>query len=104
MVIHNYKFLFCALRLHNYNLNINGEVRGEIDTATRVQILDKIVCISQNANTLGKGTNPSLLSVTMGRQGRPRDQETLWPRDQETEFPVEACWLSQTEEGQTEQI
>ena len=28
----------------------------------------------------------------------------LWPRDQETEFPVEACWLSQTQEGQPEQI
>ena len=28
----------------------------------------------------------------------------LWPRDQETEFPVEACWLSQTQEGQTKQI
>ena len=28
----------------------------------------------------------------------------LWPRDQETEFPVEACWLSQTQEDQTEQI
>ena len=28
----------------------------------------------------------------------------LWPRDQETDFPVEACWLSQTQEGQTEQI
>ena len=28
----------------------------------------------------------------------------LWPRDQETEFPAEACWLSQTQEGQTEQI
>ena len=27
----------------------------------------------------------------------------LWPRDQETEFAVEACWLSQTQEGQTEQ-
>ena len=27
----------------------------------------------------------------------------LWPRDQETEFPVEACWLSQTQGGQTEQ-
>ena len=27
-----------------------------------------------------------------------------WPRDQETEFPVEACWLSQTQEVQTEQI
>ena len=25
----------------------------------------------------------------------------LWPRDQETEFPVEACWLSQTQESQT---
>ena len=28
----------------------------------------------------------------------------LWPRDQETESPVEACWLSQTQEGQMEQI
>ena len=28
----------------------------------------------------------------------------LWPRDQETEFQVEACWLSQTQEGQIEQI
>ena len=28
----------------------------------------------------------------------------LWPRDQEKEFPGEACWLSQTQEGQTEQI
>ena len=28
----------------------------------------------------------------------------LWPRDQETEFTVEACWLSQIQEGQTEQI
>ena len=27
-----------------------------------------------------------------------------WPRDQETEFPVEACLLFQTQEGQTEQI
>ena len=28
----------------------------------------------------------------------------LWPRHQETEFQVEACLLSQTQEGQTEQI
>ena len=28
----------------------------------------------------------------------------LWPRDQEIEFPVKAYWLSQTQEGQTEQI
>ena len=30
--------------------------------------------------------------------------QLLWPRDQETEFPVGACWLSQTKEGQTEEI
>ena len=29
---------------------------------------------------------------------------TAMARDQETEFPVEACWLSQIQEGQTEQI
>ena len=28
----------------------------------------------------------------------------IWPRDKETEFPVEAGWLSQTQEGQWEQI
>ena len=28
----------------------------------------------------------------------------LWPRDQGTEFPVEACWISQTQESRTEQI
>ena len=28
----------------------------------------------------------------------------LWSREQETEFLVEACWLSQTQEGQTERI
>ena len=28
----------------------------------------------------------------------------LWPRDEETDFPVEACWRSQTQEDQTEQI
>ena len=30
--------------------------------------------------------------------------QLLWPRDQETAFPVEACLLSKTQEGQTEQI
>ena len=28
----------------------------------------------------------------------------LWPRHQETEFPVKACWHSQTQEGHIEQI
>ena len=30
--------------------------------------------------------------------------QLLWPRNQETEFPVEVCGLSQTQEGQKEQI
>ena len=28
----------------------------------------------------------------------------LWPKDWETEFPVEECLLSRTQEGQTEQM
>ena len=32
------------------------------------------------------------------------DESWIYCWDQETEFPVEACWLSQTQEGQTEQI
>ena len=34
----------------------------------------------------------------------PCDESWIYCYDQETEFPVEACWLSQTQEGQTEQI
>ena len=30
--------------------------------------------------------------------------QLLWPWDQEIELPVEACWLSQAQEGQREQI
>ena len=30
--------------------------------------------------------------------------QLLWPRDKETRFPVKVCWLSKTQEGQTEQI
>ena len=33
----------------------------EMDTATRVQILDETDCISHNTNTLGKGMNPIIL-------------------------------------------
>ncbi len=32
------------------------------------------------------------------------DESWIYCYDQETEFSVEACWLSQTQEGQTEQI
>ena len=33
----------------------------EMDTVTRVQILDEAYCISHSTNTLGKGMNPIIL-------------------------------------------
>ena len=38
-----------------------------IDTATRVQILDKTDCISHSTNTLGIGMNPIILPPAMGK-------------------------------------
>ena len=35
----------------------------ELDLATRVQIRDEAVYISQSANTLGKGMHPTILPV-----------------------------------------
>ena len=34
---------------------------------TQVQVLDKAVCISHGAKTLGKGMNPIILPLTMGK-------------------------------------
>ena len=39
----------------------------EMDTATRVQILDETDCISYSTNTLGKGMNPIILPPAMGK-------------------------------------
>ena len=40
----------------------------ETDTMTRVQILDKTVCISHSTyNTFGKGMNPIILALAMGK-------------------------------------
>ena len=39
----------------------------EIDTATRVQILDETDSISHSTNTLGKGMNPIILHPAMGK-------------------------------------
>ena len=38
-----------------------------MDTATRVQILDETDCVSHCTNTLGKGMNPIILSLAMGK-------------------------------------
>ena len=39
----------------------------EMDTATRVQILDEADCISHSTNTLGKGMNAVILPPAMGK-------------------------------------
>ena len=38
-----------------------------MDTAIRVQFLDKTDCISHRTNTLGKGMNPIILPPAMGK-------------------------------------
>ena len=38
-----------------------------MDTAIRVQFLDKTDCISHNTNTLGKVMNPIILPPAMGK-------------------------------------
>ena len=38
-----------------------------VDTATRVQILDKADSISHSTNALGKGMNPIILPPAMGK-------------------------------------
>ena len=40
----------------------------EMDTATRVQIMDETDCISHSTNTLGEGMNPIILPPAMGKQ------------------------------------
>ena len=39
----------------------------EMDSVTRVQILDETDCISHSTNTLGKGMNPIILPPAMGK-------------------------------------
>ena len=41
--------------------------RREMNTATRVQILDETDCISHSTNTLGKGMNPIIFPPAMGK-------------------------------------
>ena len=38
-----------------------------MDTATRIQILDVIDCISHSTNTFAKGMNPIILPPAMGK-------------------------------------
>ena len=49
----------------NKERRCNGYCRREMDTATRVQIMDETDCISHSTNTLGKGMNPIILPPAM---------------------------------------
>ena len=40
----------------------------EMDTATRVQILDETLCILHGANTLRKGMNVTILPPDIGKK------------------------------------
>ena len=39
----------------------------EMDTATRIQILDETCCISHSTNAFGKGMNPIILPLAMSK-------------------------------------
>ena len=47
--------------------SVRNVVIKEMDTATRVQILDETDCISHSTNILGKGMNPIILPPAMGK-------------------------------------
>ena len=42
-------------------------LKKDMNTATRVQILDETNCISHSTYTLGKGMNPIILPPAMGK-------------------------------------
>ena len=49
----------------------------EMNTATRVQILDETDCNSHSTNTLGKGMNQIILPPAMGKQWDRLDSSAL---------------------------
>ena len=53
--------------LKNYQTNKHRKTASDMDTATRVQILDLTDCISHSTNSLGKGMNPNILPLAMGK-------------------------------------
>ena len=57
-----------------------------LSSTTRIQILDEAICISCNANTLGIGMNPHVLSPSMGNsKAKPDSLPLVWQPGQEKE-------------------
>ena len=67
-----FSFVFQAVSCF-ISINMSGGARGvmlsskEMDTATRVQILDQTDYISHSTNTFGKSMNPIILPPAMGK-------------------------------------
>ena len=58
------KIVQSEFKLLSHNKSLSSQ---EMDTATRVQILDETDCISHSTNTLGEGMNPIILPPAMGK-------------------------------------
>ena len=92
-----------------FDVNV-GTVRGTEDAENLHEVCPKGTQRRSKSKTLswqqGDGRADQFRSRSSWCSGdlRWKLDLLLWPRDQETEFPVETCWLSQTQESQTEQI
>ena len=99
----------CTIWCHSGNCTLNYS-RGTKDAEDLREVCPKGAQRRSEIKTLpwqqGDGRADQFRSCSFWCSGdlRWKLDLLLWPRDQETEFPVEACWLSQTQEGQTEQI
>ena len=61
------QFIYIGSNISLTESNVNIYIGKEMNTATRVQILDETDCISHSTNTLGKGMNPIILPPAMGK-------------------------------------
>ena len=61
------KFNYLGSSVSSTKSDINMHLAKAWTTATRVQILDEIDCISHSTNTLGNGMNPIILPPAMGK-------------------------------------
>ena len=61
MISWHLQTIFFEIYLRNNYVIIRShpQMSLEVDSVTRVQILDETVCFSHNANSLGKGMHPT---------------------------------------------
>ena len=69
-LINSRRFYFCCDNWYIWVVTcvVQWLLSSEMDTVNRVQVLNVIVCISYDANTLGKGRNPFILPSAMNKE------------------------------------